>query len=447
MESRARSLRRTVSVCTLVAALGIAAPDAFAQGGGARTESSVFGPNRSSTSGRDRLNLTFTATEAVDSEIPDELAPQLARGPLVASGGLSTLLVGSGSYAYNRRRYRFAANGSSTYRYYSRVNRFDATSHTGGVGLNVQVPGMFNLQADQRFAYAPSYLYQLFPSTTTPELGESIDPGVDYEVVHRDSYMLQSDVKLSRSLARGTLLSASGSYDRTSFGEVPEDQNRRPRLESYQLGTALSQSLRRNMQLQVNYEYRKSEFQFGFTREHRVSMGVGYSRAISRSRRWSVVGYLAPSTITIPESTADDLPPGRAFRLQGGVSVQYPFRHNWSLSANVQRGVDYIAVLGEPVLSNGASLSIKGLLTQRIDFMATASLVDSESPLQQFTRLDSRTARARLRYAFSRHVAFFSEYIYYAYDLSGRELLREELPPIVDQHGFRMGVTLWTSPF
>jgi hypothetical protein len=458
-----KRFRNRPSIAVVAWAMGLLCladvQECLAQARGARTESSIFGP-RAGEGRRSRLNVTFTATQAVDTEIPPELAPRLARPNSLSVGGLSTLLNGGGDYAHNGRRYRLSASGSSAFRYYARVNRFNVLNHTGGLGVGFDLPSRTELNINQRVAYSPSYLYQLFPPAAAPVLGEPIDPGADYEIASSDSYMFQSQVQLTKQIATATRLGASAGYERTNFHGLLAERNGRLKLDSYRLETNLSHPLNRNFGLIFGYQYRNGDFGFGATQEHRASFGVQYSRALSRSRRFAVTGQIEPSTlegpvslrpglpVNVPPSELNTITPGRHFRMQGRVSVEYPFRYNWALTGTVQRGIDYLAVLSEPLLSNAGRVGIKGLLTQRMDISASAAFVDGQSPLQRSRQLNSRTGNVRLRYAVSQHLAVFSEYLYYGYDLRGEPgLIEEVLPPVISQHGFRAGVMLWASPF
>jgi hypothetical protein len=444
---RSETLVVLITITTVVAAAPLAVPAvALAQGTGARVQSPIYGANRSGSSPRDRLNVTLTATESIDTEAPPELEIRL---PGRRRGGLSTLLIGGGTYAHQGRRFRIAAKGSSAFRYYNDLSHFATVGHTVGFGALLNLDRVTSFQIDQRAAYTPSLMYQLFPVTTTPELGDSIDTAPDYDFAGRDSYQYQSKVTLGRRVARRTSLSGSAAFEHIEMKGVVDDFSGRAKLDNYRLEGSLTQNLRRSVSMAVGYAYRTGDFGIGVTQEHRISIGASYSRPLSRSRRFVVSANVAPSTIKIPASppTAAPIPAGRIFRLQGAVSVNYPLRHNWVAAGTVQRGIEYLPVFPEPVFSNGGRFSVSGLLTRRMDMSVSAAFVSSESPISISRRINSRTGNVRLGYAVSRHLLLYSEYVYYSYDLSAREDLPVDLPSMVDQHGFRIGATLWASPF
>ena len=169
-----------------------------------------------------------------------------------------------------------------------------------------------------------------------------------------------------------------------------------------------------------------------------------YSRALSISRRANFRVNITPSTLEITESTFNDAVAGRVYRMQGDASVEYQFRRTWRASGTVQRGVDYLAVLAEPIFSDAGRFSLEGLLTRRIDLLATAGYATGASVVNRSSQLDTYTGNVRLRFALTRTLAFYSEYLYIHYDQRG-QLLAPEIPRAFEQHGVRIGLTLWAS--
>jgi hypothetical protein len=99
------------------------------------------------------------------------------------------------------------------------------------------------------------------------------------------------------------------------------------------------------------------------------------------------------------------------------------------------------------VPSDGARLSLEGLLTERLDLLATAAYVRGSSALDQLSQLDSSTANLRLRYALTRTFAIYGEYFRFAYDFGDRQTLAPALPRVFNQHGVRGGIMLWKRVF
>jgi hypothetical protein len=117
------------------------------------------------------------------------------------------------------------------------------------------------------------------------------------------------------------------------------------------------------------------------------------------------------------------------------------------VSGAYRRGIEYMALLAAPVLSDGARVSLEGLLTSRLDLLATAAYVHGASAIDQLSRLDSSTANVRLRYALSRSLAVYGEYVFFSYDFGDRQTLAPALPRVFNQHGVRVGLMLWKPVF
>ena len=408
------------------------------------TSGGLFGATRSDTADRNRLNFTVALSEAIDSDVPPELGGAIAPNRS-QTGGYSTMLVGSTEYSHNRRRARIAGTAQTAFRYGQGVAGIEAVSHTAGLGVNVRLPGTASFQVDQSAAYSPSYLFQLFPGSAMPALGEAIPAAPDYRTVQTESYSYHTSMTLAAGSARGTSLSVSGDYDRTEFRKQSTLQ---PHLNGYTARGKVSQGVRRSVGLSVEYEYRTGEFGSGAdSTEHRIAFGADYSRALSISRRAVFHVKVAPSTVHVAESASNPLGAGRLYRMGGEASVDYQFRRTWQASANVHRRVEYLAVLAEPIFSDAGRVSVEGLFTRRLDLVVTAGYATGASAANRESQLDSYTGNVRARFALNRSLALYTEYLYYYFDMRGYENRLPGLPALFDQHGVRVGIMLWGSAF
>ncbi len=82
------------------------------------------------------------------------------------------------------------------------------------------------------------------------------------------------------------------------------------------------------------------------------------------------------------------------------------------LGVSYQRGVEYIAVLREPVFRDVARLEMTGLLGRRVDVSASAGYFVGQSALSMNSEhFDTYTGTARARYSVSRSLAVYAEYL------------------------------------
>ncbi len=423
---------------TLVPAL-----PALSQRGPARPPSGgLFGGTRSDVSGAGKLNFMFEFAEGVDSVSPVDVS--VSGAPGLRTDGFSTLFGASSEYVRGGQRLEVAASASTAFKYYERLDRLDALSHSAGLGASLRLPKQGSLRVEQAAAYSPSYLYQLFPMPS-PALGASIPPNPDYQIAQTESYSYITKLALVFGSARGTQLTTSGEYSHTDF----EHQSAvRPDLETYATGARISHSISRSGAFEVGYQYRTGEFGLdGLTKEHRATIGGAYSPALSGSRRLTIRLNLGPAWMEVPEAAVANVSAGevdRVYSLQADASVSYPFRPNWRATATYRRGMEYLAGLSEPVFSDGARAELTGLIARRVDVSALAGYATAASTLSRDAqKLRTYTGEVRIRYAVMRTFALYSEYLYYSYDQGGQTGLAPDLPSVFEQHSLRVGVALF----
>ena len=412
----------------------------------------LFGPTRSDVGGRDRLSVTLDMNEMFENELPLEFRSRVAQSDL-QSGGFSTMLTASADYARTRPRLQLAGSLLTAFKYYPQLDEVAAVSHSASLGANVRLPKQGSLQLSQSAAYSPAYLYQLFPTAAVPVPEETIPANPDYRVTANDSYSYQTNAALAFGSLRALRVTTTADYIHTDFQyHLPTRSN----LTVFAIGTKGSRTLSRNSMLSVEYQYRTGDFGFGgVSKEHRVTLGVDYSRAVSAKRRAVFHVNLTPSMIELPESALSvlvpDAVPGildrREYRLQGEAGVDYEFRTHWHAMGNFSRGVEYLPLLHSPAFVDGARAQLTGLITRTIDLSAVAGYATGASSLYLNTQdLETRTFDVKVRYALKRSFALYTEYLYYYYDLRGQVGLAPGQPSVFGEHGVRVGFTLFVEP-
>jgi len=447
-----------IVLCLMLAA----ARPALSQRASPRQPSSggLFGATRSDVGGFNKLNFTAEIAEGLDSDLPPELASNISRS--LQTGGLSTLFEAGADYSHSRKHLRLAGNASTAFRYYQSLNRLDALSHTAGLGANVTLPKKGSLQIDQSVAYSPSYLYQLFPVDSSPDLGESIPANPDYQIAQTESYSYNSRLAVSFGSAKGTRVTTSGTFTRT---DTQQQVAAYADLDTYEAGVEIAHRLSPRGALSAAYDFRGSEFGSGGpTKEHRVTFGAEYSPALSRTRRAIFRVELTPTrfegsqdiavatiadpdaAIAEPGATVTDRVYAKRLLMSGEASVTYPFRPNWHSTATYRRDMRYVSVLGQPVVADGARVEVMGLPARRVDLALLAGYATADSAISQSAQtLKTYTGQVTVRYALKRSIALYSEYLYYYYDQRGPDQLVRGLPPIFEQQGVRVGVALFVE--
>jgi hypothetical protein len=404
----------------------------------------MFGTSTSSGS-RSNLDVTASISQARDSEAPPELRSTIPQGG-PQSGGFSSMVIGTADYG--RKRPRFDLDGSATtaVRYFQRLDQVSLIGSNAALGGTFRLPKRTRLELTQDAAYSPSYLYRLFPGVATPEMGDSVSAAPDYRVDETRSYSLDTRAKFDAGSPRHNRVEFSAERSTTDFRGA--EAERRPDLDVLSGRAKWGHGIGRTGAVSAEYEYRRGEFGYGGrATEQRLRIGGEFAPALSQTRRATIRFNIAPSAIEIPESAATVIATGTLYRLEGNASFEYPFLRSWSFGSSYRRGVEYIAVLREPVFRDAAHLEVSGLVSERIDVSASAGSSVGESALSRNNqRFDTYTGTTRARYAVSRSLAFYAEYLYYYYNLHGLADLAPDLPSRFEQHGVRVGLMLWARP-
>jgi len=388
------------------------------------------------------LDLRVSLIEGYDSDVPRQLVSTIDPVGL-QTGGFSTLFDAGASYAWRRNKTGIAANATSVLRHYADLGSTKSVGHSAGIGLNAETLGGTGLVVNQSAAFTPGYLFGLFPTVGELEPGDSGMTAPDYAVSDFESYTYTTTMALSHNIGSRSTVSATGEFQYT---DRLKERERWTDLSSYLLRTQYSRNATRNTAVSTEIRYRSGVFGYGgdgHSNELALNIGVDFSRPISATRRTSFsvrLGLSAANYKAIP-GLADFQ---RQRQAVGDVSFSYPFNQTWVATAGVRRGLEYVADLPTPVVSNGATASVIGLLTRRVDVVFSAAYATGESALNRNALFfDTYTADVRLRYAVSRMFALFGEYLYYYYDFQNGALLLAGMPPGLERNGVRAGLTLW----
>jgi hypothetical protein len=407
----------------------------------------LFGGDDVARRARHKLDFSLSLVEANDSDTPAEVRGIAPVDTLI--GGYSTMLMGTTDYHWEGSRVQVGATSSSVLRRYSELQDLRTVSYSGGVGLSARLGARTTLLANQTVAYSPSYLYGLFPGYGVRKPGDAVPTAADYAVDDSESFAYGTTVGLTHGLTRRSRVSATGDFQYTDY--VHKTGNLQD-LNSKGIRGDLSHNLSRNASLRVGYRYRTGAFGYGFggigsglqTTEHGVEAGVDYSRPISATRRMIFGFSVGSSTADTPVATAGEVSEGRLIRLSGAGSIGWQFARGWQTRASFRRGVEYIAQLSQPVYADGFSTDIEGFLTSRLDITASARYSTGASALYRSAlTFDTYGADVRVRYALTRSLAVYGQYLYYFYDFQQATTLPTGIPPGLERNGVRAGLTVW----
>jgi hypothetical protein len=150
------------------------------------------------------------------------------------------------------------------------------------------------------------------------------------------------------------------------------------------------------------------------------------------------------SIVNAPVSSVAEAGSGRFYGLSGDLAAAWQFARGWQTRGTVRRGLEYVAQLSEPVFATGFSADLGGFITPRIDVLASARYSSGGSALNRDAlTFDTYGVDLRIRYALTRSLAVYGQYLYYFYDFTGNAQLPTGIRSGLERNGVRAGLTLW----
>ena len=408
-----------------------------------RQPQGLFGGVKPDAAATTRLDVTTSLVENYDEDVPLSLLNVLDPQSL-QTGGFSTLLNTSASYVRKTARTQLGINGNSLIRHYPDLGGTRAEGGFGA-GISARLPGRLTLMANQAGAFTPAHLSGLFPTGVDVEPGTPGTSATDYNVSEFESYTYSSTLSLRRDFSARSSLAFSGDFqyiDRKRESLLWED------VSSYLLAGEYSRNVNRSTAITAHYRYHTGAF--GYTNdlettEHAIEFGVSYSKGLSPTRRASVRFSAGASAADVPQVTQTGNAVFRQYLGRGSADFEYQFQRTWQARANYRRGLEYVVDIPEPVFANSLGVGVDGLVTRRIDINLSAGYSSGASILNSSAlAYDTYTGSIRVRYALSRLVATYAEYLYYFYDFAAGTPLLVGVPPGLERNGVRVGFTVWT---
>jgi hypothetical protein len=385
------------------------------------------------------LNVLLNVTEAFDQDLLADAGATPQPGP--QSGGVYSTMTPQISWQKHGRRVQFSANESSTFQYYPEFDQAVATNHNFGAGVSAKLGQETTLTVNEAFSYAPTYLYALFASPSTPILGAPIVGAPDYQTNDLRSYTSATNANVTHALSSRASLSLYGDFRFTdSVGSAPGLANTR----WSDAGGRLLYSMNRSVGLRFGYTYRQSSYSpLLQTDEQSLEIGFDLSRPLSATRRWTMGFSLGPTLITQPATAGG--PPQDHYRVLADVSFDHQIGRTWSARAGYHRGLSYIETLSGPVYTQSTSVETSGFVNRRVDlsFLAAYATGELASPIGPAAPFTTYTATSRMRVAVSRELAVYIAGLFYDYAFDPRLIIVPGMPSQLTRSGVRAGVTLW----
>jgi hypothetical protein len=364
------------------------------------------------------------------------LATQRPGAPvLVPADGSYVGGFGSARYLWSRRRTLFAATATTDVRNYTPEQMNFTHSHAVTARLQFGLGERFTVGVRQSFDYASFYQIQPVPHGDEPLV--PIDPAIpasaDRCLAPNTSlgYATVAEVTQTLGPRTGIIYHATRAHD--------EYQSTARSFDTYGFGAVYRKNVSRYMALRAGYGYDEPTYA-GSVRSvqiHNIDTGIDYARPLSFSRRTTVRFAVGPTLFD-----RDDV---KFYRVQAAASAIHDFGRTWSVTGVYNRGVQFVAIVPEPLYATTVSLSTGGLIGgRRLQFLAHAGYSSGQLVLSPSGgHLDTAFGTSSLQWAFTDRLALHGSYSYYRYRPTTGLGIPLELRQDVDRQAFRVAVRMW----
>jgi len=270
-------------------------------------------------------------------------------------------------------------------------------------------------------------------------------PGLDYTVDRSPNVRSNGSAALVHNLTNRSSLEAFYGIQHLDFIDNVEGYLDRV---TQRAGGRFRYRINEWVGARAGYTYRWSLWGDGEpTINHDIDVGVdgGYGREFQIARR-TTFSFDTRSGVFVSDSfqDAETLDPRTRLFIGGTAALAHRWGRSWQADVRYDRSASYVDGLAEPVFSNRASATLRGVPLRRLDFIATAAYSHGDVG---FTRSENgfatATATAQLRAALARNLAAFAQYFYYHYDFEQGVVLPGGVPRQLDRQGASFGLTYW----
>jgi len=209
------------------------------------------------------------------------------------------------------------------------------------------------------------------------------------------------------------------------------------RNQIYEYGGRFGAQISRYSAFRASYIRQDVDRGLGRYAVHHLNIGGDYAKPLSASRR----AFISFSGGSAAVESRD------SFRLNaiGDVNFWYEFKQSWIGSARYHRGITFIDEVVDPLMSDAVSGELVGLLSPRLDFNSSVTFSRGVVGFERQASFQMYGARSQLRYAISRKVALYGEYLLFHYQFPPTILITGALPPSTSRQAVKVGLTVSTK--
>lgn len=322
----------------------------------------------------------------------------------------------------------FDANVFSTGRYFPEFQEYVAGRQSAEASSSVSAEPWRNtnlrITGSGRYSMnAPPFATAAALSDTDVDLPSAGDDGIEL----RRTNDLRAGAELEREFGAGkTITGLAGAHSSQIDGG--------PRYAIYEAGGRFGARVGRYSAFRASYVRQDVDRGLGHYALHHLNIGGDYARPLSASRR----AFIAFSGGSAAVQSRDNL----RFSAIGNVNFWYEFKQSWIGAVRYHRGVTFIDEVVDPLLSDSVSGELAGLLSRRVDFTASATFTRGLVGFNNRNPYQIYGARSQVRYALSRMMALYGEYLLFHYQFPATIVITGDLPASTSRQAVKVGISV-----
>lgn len=386
------------------------------------------------------LDLRGWAYAAYDDNVLADFSSSL--DPRFRRSGYYSSVDAAVTYAKRWPRGALSFDGRSTLNRFAGIEGAGTAGHALTASISSAADRRTTVRASQTFHDLPYYQLSFaqlpIGGLVPPPIGT---PSADVSLLAERTSTLHTLAEVSRQLTRHAFVDGTYMFGRSDFGG---DSRIADRTEHRAAGRVRSQR-GRDLWLHALYAYRASRglltSRDGWIDDHQVELGVGGLRIASRTTLSAGAGV---GTVRDRLRGSDAAPARNGLVVLASAALDHEVGRSWRAVLSYRRGIEYLTAFVRPFTHDTVSASLGGRIAPRVGVETTSEYSRATTAhVPSSGRYDSAAATGAVTVALTTHIGVYGRYLYYHYAFPMDETLPTGLPPALDRHGVRLGVTAW----
>jgi hypothetical protein len=346
------------------------------------------------------------------------------------SGVLGQLAAGM-AYSLQGERITLGVSGGTNARYYPDSETKFLRGSQGQLSLRVGLTDRTQLSVAGGVTRQPFVFQSVFPVANDLDVTDATVPNLDLAIGSDPYTAYDGNAGLSYQVTRRASLAGFYSY------RTADNLYGQGRFVYQTAGGGLSYSIAKGLNARAGYSYGEARYAANRTRPfHGIDAGVDYNRALSITRR-TTLSFGTGSAATRGDETLH-------FTFTGSARLNHEIGRTWNAFGAYGRQLMLSEMLQEPIVSDGISVGVGGLISRQLQFTAMAqAALGTVGVARSSPGFNNGHAAASLKYAIARFVNFGVTYSYYRHRFDDGVQLPADVPLSFDRHSVRASVSLW----